>query len=902
LIWFAFWGLFIFVTFLGFADGNPSKLYKPRDFKGDYCGVETQWNDGMNLADQPQRTYTMNVTETVDMIAKQLVCSTAAEQALNSLLTPAQLSTYRCACCKDACATCTGSLALDDLTSGAAVSSTISGKMGELTGTATGSAAALFSPSSFNGNFVNDVWKEATKYFTAVCLEKCETPHTNISQSTRNYAYSPSPDAAWKQAWDVLATNAGSPADIRTTISEKFVFKALPTSLCPYDARYCVPFPGVTFSEVASDYCTFEMAAEVVGAIGASASEAYEQLGANELADSMEDSFGDAVGDFMKTLDAFAVVCVLSLVIGFVFLVLLRFFVGFVVWFSIAAVLFLFVVAGGFLYLRSTQCSGTGLFESGKNMGSAALVVATSTISGDSTASEAMTGNGQDYRGAQRMTRSGKTCQAWNVKTPHNFSYSASVYNNSGLAENFCRNPESAPTIWCFTTDASQRWELCSPIGVLSPECPAGYVVSSETMRKMLEVFAYIMWVLAFFWVVAVCCLCRQIRLAIGINKVAAMFVYHTPSVILVPIVQIIVGIIWFLVWSLCASFLLSQVPENYTPTGAYTSYAIAYGTDDTPGKCTDQPTQGFPWKYEGNLLSTNDPCSGNLGDTMGITPACWKCAPPRYAFDPGFVVSLFSYLWNAAFLVALGQCTIAGAVSVWFFTVHDQKTKTKAVRTGLYNCFRYHAGSLALGSFILALVQFIRYFCKYLEKQAKSQKNRVMVLVMKCLQYCLWCIEKCIKFLNKNAYIQIALLGKNFCVSAKNAFYLIARNFARFGVVATLGNIIHALGFVFIMSSSTALGYFILQAMHSDVTPVVPIIAYVAMSYLVAVLFMNVFALAVDTMLQCFIATEEMGAEGSADFVPGPLRSFLGSSSADEKKPEDSDTADSGKKMAWGS
>jgi hypothetical protein len=189
---------------------------------------------------------------------------------------------------------------------------------------------------------------------------------------------------------------------------------------------------------------------------------------------------------------------------------------------------------------------------------------------------------------------------------------------------------------------------------------------------------------------------------------------------------------------------------------------------------------------------------------------------------------------------------------------------------------FRYHLGSLAFGAFILAVVQFIKYMAMYLEQQAKAQKNKVMVILMKALQCCLWCIEKCVKFMNKNAYIQVAILGKGFCRSAKNAFWLIARNFARFGVVATLGSIIHFLGFVFIMAFTVLLGYFILQGLHPDVYPACPMVLYIVISYLSAKLYMNVFGIAVDTMLQCFLATEEMGGEGSADFVPGPMKSFV--------------------------
>ncbi len=34
------------------------------------------------------------------------------------------------------------------------------------------------------------------------------------------------------------------------------------------------------------------------------------------------------------------------------------------------------------------------------------------------------------------------------------------------------------------------------------------------------------------------------------------------------------------------------------------------------------------------------------------------------------------------------------------------------------------------------------------------------MATVAKVLAYVMWCFEKCIKFLNKNAYIQTALMG----------------------------------------------------------------------------------------------------------------------------------------------
>jgi len=618
-----------------------------------------------------------------------------------------------------------------------------------------------------------------------------------------------------------------------------------------------------------------------VDAVGEAAAKTFDSLGANDASKKLESSFGSAMGDLMNTIDALVVVGICSLVIGLVFLVLLRFFVGTVVWCSLFLVLGVFFLAGLFMWIRSAQCKGASLFDSGKQAGTAAALTAQSTgtnlVSGKKAASEDLTGNGKDYRGVQKMSREGLSCQRWDAQSPHQHVTTPAKYNTSDLSNNYCRNPTSGATIWCFTVDPKVRWQLCAPLGVLQPECHEGYVVESETARKAMQVLGCIVWGFGGLWIILIICLQKRIRLAIAVNKCAAMFVYNTPTVLFVPLIQVFIGITWCCLWAFSASFLLSQVPDTYTSKASYESYAVAYGTEDTPGKCTDKWPTGSVWKDEGNALSATDACSGNLGNTAGMTPKCWRCSPPRYVFDVRFALSFFSLLWNNAFLIALGQCIIAGAVCAWFFAPRAEKSKRKTVRAAIWITFRYHTGSLAFGAFILAAVQFIKFLCMYLEQQAKAQKNKVMVMVFKVLQCCLWCIEKCVKFLNKNAYIQVAILGQNFCRSAKNAFFLIMRNYARFGVVATLGSIIHFLGFIFIMVATVLLGYFILQGLHPDVYPVLPVAVYIVVSYLVAKLYMNVFGLAVDTMLQCFIATEEMGGEGSdADFVPGPMKAFV--------------------------
>ena len=47
-----------------------------------------------------------------------------------------------------------------------------------------------------------------------------------------------------------------------------------------------------------------------------------------------------------------------------------------------------------------------------------------------------------DYRGTQSTTETGKTCQRWDTQSPHSHSRTPQNYPNTGLVENYCRNPD----------------------------------------------------------------------------------------------------------------------------------------------------------------------------------------------------------------------------------------------------------------------------------------------------------------------------------------------------------------------------------------------------------------------------------------------------------------------------
>ena len=83
------------------------------------------------------------------------------------------------------------------------------------------------------------------------------------------------------------------------------------------------------------------------------------------------------------------------------------------------------------------------------------------------------------------------------------------------------------------------------------------------------------------------------------------------------------------------------------------------------------------------------------------------------------------------------------------------------------------------------------------------------MEIIINCCSLCLWCFEKFIKFINKNAYIQCAITSHNFCVSAKDAFFLITRNSFLFAIAGGIGAAFILLGKLFIAVLTTVAMYY---------------------------------------------------------------------------------------------
>ncbi|KAJ3275818.1 hypothetical protein HK104_003832 [Borealophlyctis nickersoniae] len=234
----------------------------------------------------------------------------------------------------------------------------------------------------------------------------------------------------------------------------------------------------------------------------------------------------------------------------------------------------------------------------------------------------------------------------------------------------------------------------------------------------------------------------------------------------------------------------------------------------------------------------------------------------------------LAGFFWTWAFLIGIAQVTIAGAFATYYWTMDKRHVPSFPVVRSLGRTVRYHLGSIAIGSLLIAIVMVVRVLVWWAQRQAAAtggNKNKFAKYVFGCIQCLLAALTKLIKFINKNAYIEIAVRGRGFFSSASAAFGLILRNGLRLLAVNLVGNFILFLSTCFITIATALIGYFALMKQQdagkmNDVTfPFVVAAAVGLEAFVVAQVFLGVYEMGIDTIFLCFLEDDERN-DGSPD------------------------------------
>uniref|UniRef100_I0FTM5 Choline transporter-like protein n=1 Tax=Macaca mulatta TaxID=9544 RepID=I0FTM5_MACMU len=386
-------------------------------------------------------------------------------------------------------------------------------------------------------------------------------------------------------------------------------------------------------------------------------------------------------------------------------------------------------------------------------------------------------------------------------------------------------------------------------------------------LRQTWLAFMIILSILEVIIILLLIFLRKRILIAIALIKEASRAVGYVMCSLLYPLVT-------FFLLCLCIAYWASTAVFLSTSNEAVYKIFDDSSCSLTAKTCTPET---FPSSNESRLCPNA------------------RCQFAFYGGESGYhrallglqIFNAFMFFWLANFVLALGQVTLAGAFASYYWALRKpDDLPAFPLFSAFGRALRYHTGSLAFGALILAIVQIIRVILEYLDQRLKAAENKFAKCLMTCLKCCFWCLEKFIKFLNRNAYIMIAIYGTNFCTSARNAFFLLMRNIIRVAVLDKVTDFLFLLGKLLIVGSVGILAFFFfthrIRIVQDTAPPLnyywVPILTVIVGSYLIAHGFFSVYGMCVDTLFLCFLEDLERN-DGSAErpyFMSSTLKKLL--------------------------
>ena len=248
----------------------------------------------------------------------------------------------------------------------------------------------------------------------------------------------------------------------------------------------------------------------------------------------------------------------------------------------------------------------------------------------------------------------------------------------------------------------------------------------------------------------------------------------------------------------------------------------------------------------------------------LGGNPAC--AADERCQcdygihFDKGLGAMLgfhfFGLLWTSQFIIAITLTTLAGAFAPFYWTRGVAGEVKAPVSSSLKRTLRYSLGSLAFGSFIMAVIQFVRAVVKYMEHKMKAlkEKNIIISYVMYCVNCFLWCLQKIVQFINRHAYVVIAIEGISYCQAAGKGISIMGGNLMRVAAVNVIGDSFLFLGKIAVAALCTLVSVEVFGMSDLELSsPFMPTVLVFILSLFVASLFFSVAEMAIDTVLMSY-------------------------------------------------
>ena len=342
-------------------------------------------------------------------------------------------------------------------------------------------------------------------------------------------------------------------------------------------------------------------------------------------------------------------------------------------------------------------------------------------------------------------------------------------------------------------------------------------ILSEKEEEKVAEsdttdyAFFWAFTALAAAWLLFILIMCNRIRLAVALTQVTSKYINKTWCIVFVPFLFFIILVIWLAYWIVMLVFLYAS--------GEFESTSKIFA-------------------------------SFKMDETL----------------EYGFWFHIVMLFYITAVIEAYSQFVYASSACIWYFNF-EKGTENHPIAKSFQRGIRYHFGSLVFGATIIAIIRFLMFFVEYIKKKLEKSAGKTQGKCFKCIfcviQCCLGCCNKFMEYVNKHAFIQIALKGDSFCTSAFEGFGLIIRNLGRFSVLALVSGIFSLVGTLFITVASCIIGYFLITNVDtfSDElnSCVLPVVAFGLIGFVMGRVTMTIFSVSGDALIHSFLLDEEL-------------------------------------------
>lgn len=357
---------------------------------------------------------------------------------------------------------------------------------------------------------------------------------------------------------------------------------------------------------------------------------------------------------------------------------------------------------------------------------------------------------------------------------------------------------------------------------------------------------------LAFIMSIMVCCGFSQLKVAIDVVDASADFTKKTKRILCVSVGYFVLQMIVFVVWCFSVACLWSW--------GDIQVQSISHQTKETifaPGQ--------------------------------------------RDKFYYALCFMIFMIVWILEWLAASVNFICMYSASTYYFSSSAEVDGFANVTEAIKATYVYHAGSLAFGAFIIALVKIIDFvvmsLCEYALKSTGD--NAAAKLLIRCAECCMACFEKIVDYINKSAYAYMAVTGDAFCSSAWSSFLLQLKHGLGFTFAKFLAEMFILVGKVFITLFNTAMTYAIMKYAFKDfegedaiTSSAGPLFVVAIVTYLCTTVFLGLFDETVLALMTCVCL--DIDLNGEPKFGPPTFHDALSKISAgkNEDKVDDAEKA----------